>query len=127
MSAGSGEKEFSICCQGEMGRCEKVLSLQELQEHLSSSAFKEILEAFFASYIRRHSPLLPNTRLRLHISYQCHRQHAHLHKMLRSHALNTKISIWVGMMHSRSTRRKRVSKTVLNARHQWRRRKVVIT
>lgn len=54
MSAGSEEKEFSIRCQGEIGRCEKVCSLQELQDHLSSPAFEEILEASFASYIRRH-------------------------------------------------------------------------
>jgi IBR domain, a half RING-finger domain len=54
VAAAGGEKEFSISCQGEMGKCERVFSLQELQDHLSSTALEEILEASFASYIRRH-------------------------------------------------------------------------
>ncbi len=53
ISTASGDKEFSICCQGNMGKCDVIFSLQELQDHLSSSAFEEILEASFASYIRR--------------------------------------------------------------------------
>ncbi|KAN0076448.1 hypothetical protein V8E54_006590 [Elaphomyces granulatus] len=54
MSAMSGEKEASIFCQGEMGKCKKVLSLDEIQTQLSSAVFEEILEASFASYVRRH-------------------------------------------------------------------------
>jgi IBR domain, a half RING-finger domain len=54
MSAVSGEKDPSIYCQGEMGKCGKVFGLHEIQDHLSSAAFEGILEASFASYIRRH-------------------------------------------------------------------------
>ncbi len=53
MSNGSTE-EFVIRCQGESGNCKRAFPLQELQEHLSSAAFKGVLEASFASHIRRH-------------------------------------------------------------------------
>jgi hypothetical protein len=52
-STASGDKEFSIRCQGNLGKCDVVFSLRELQDHLSSSAFEDILEASFGSYIRR--------------------------------------------------------------------------
>ena len=54
MSSMSAEKGSPICCQGEMGTCRKMFSLHEIQNHLSSAAFEEILEASFVSYIRRH-------------------------------------------------------------------------
>ena len=54
MAAASPEKAFLICCQGDMGKCEKALPLPELQKLLSSAAFEDILEASFRSYIGRH-------------------------------------------------------------------------
>ena len=53
VSEGSQQKEFTIRCQGEGGKCGKVFSLQELQEHLSSAAFESVLAASFASHIQR--------------------------------------------------------------------------
>jgi len=50
----SASAEFRISCVGGEGRCEKTLILSELQELLSSAAFENVLEASFASYIRRH-------------------------------------------------------------------------
>ncbi|KAI0886553.1 uncharacterized protein GGS22DRAFT_115117 [Annulohypoxylon maeteangense] len=41
-----------IQCVGESGSCLKTLSLSELQQHLSSTAFEELLERSFASYVR---------------------------------------------------------------------------
>jgi hypothetical protein len=52
--AGSGEKYFSIKCLGEMGKCQVVFGLEELQDNLSSKVFEDILETSFASYIQRH-------------------------------------------------------------------------
>jgi hypothetical protein len=52
-SASSSNKEFSICCQGDAGDCSKTFSLEELQDHLSSNTFEEMLAASFKSYIRR--------------------------------------------------------------------------
>ena len=45
--------EYRIKCVSE-GRFGNILTLAELQECLSSAAFEDVLEAFFASYIRRH-------------------------------------------------------------------------
>lgn len=53
-AAGSGEKDFSISCYGDMGKCQVVFGLEELHEILSSRAFEDILEASFASHIQRH-------------------------------------------------------------------------
>lgn len=53
-AAGSGGNDFSISCLGEMGKCQIVFSLEELQENLSSKAFEDILEASFASHIQHH-------------------------------------------------------------------------
>jgi len=53
-AAGSGEKDFSISCYGDTGRCQVVFDLEELQENLSSKVFEDILEASFASHIQRH-------------------------------------------------------------------------
>lgn len=50
----STSTEFRISCIGAQGRCERILPLSELQELLSSAAFEGVLEASFASYIRRH-------------------------------------------------------------------------
>ncbi|KAJ4253907.1 hypothetical protein NW762_010305 [Fusarium torreyae] len=50
--------EFSIRCPGNVGNCNKVFELSEIQKHLLSEAFENILEASFASL-----PLLPDTGL----------------------------------------------------------------
>ncbi|PQE19749.1 hypothetical protein CJF32_00010184 [Rutstroemia sp. NJR-2017a WRK4] len=52
-SASTSDKEFSICCQGDAGNCSKIFSLEELQDHLSSNTFEDMLAASFKSYIRR--------------------------------------------------------------------------
>ncbi|PGH23205.1 hypothetical protein AJ80_02735 [Polytolypa hystricis UAMH7299] len=54
LSTRSSNKPFSICCQGEMGKCVRVFSLCELQVHLPSASFEDILEASFSSYINHH-------------------------------------------------------------------------
>ncbi|KAK4924043.1 hypothetical protein LTR49_008783 [Elasticomyces elasticus] len=51
--ADAGGGEFSISCQGDMGACQKLLPLTELQNLLSSDALETSLETSFASYIRR--------------------------------------------------------------------------
>ena len=53
-AAGSGEKDFAISCCGDVGKCQVVFELEELQEILSSKVFEDILEASFASHIQRH-------------------------------------------------------------------------
>ncbi|KAF2814124.1 uncharacterized protein BDZ99DRAFT_554405 [Mytilinidion resinicola] len=53
VAAGSQDKEFSLNCQGDMGNCGKVFTLLELQNHLSSNTFEEVLEASLKSYISR--------------------------------------------------------------------------
>ncbi len=50
----SGAGEFSIGCEGDSGKCGAAPALDELQEHLSSTTFEDLLEASFASYIRLH-------------------------------------------------------------------------
>ena len=53
-SGSSGNKEFCTRCEGDSGKCMTVIALAELQEHLSSSTFEDLLEASLDSYIRRH-------------------------------------------------------------------------
>ncbi|KAI0593096.1 hypothetical protein F4775DRAFT_608315 [Biscogniauxia sp. FL1348] len=43
-----------IRCAGSRDACATVLELPEIQAHLSSSAFEELLEQSFASYVRQH-------------------------------------------------------------------------
>lgn len=43
-----------IQCQGDGGKCGKQVCLAELQDHLSSAALEDVLEAAFASYLARH-------------------------------------------------------------------------
>ncbi|KAK5993553.1 ATP-dependent RNA helicase DEAH12-like protein [Cladobotryum mycophilum] len=54
----TGQKEFHISCVKAVGSgqdtCQKAFSLVELQEHLPSETFEDILEASFASYVGRH-------------------------------------------------------------------------
>ncbi|KAK3299623.1 uncharacterized protein B0H64DRAFT_337702 [Chaetomium fimeti] len=50
----SGTTAFRISCFGDLGRCEKTLPLAELQDLLSSATFEAVLEASFASHVRRH-------------------------------------------------------------------------
>lgn len=58
MSATTQSTASKICCVRESGTCGKALSLPELQEHLSSTAFEELLEQSFSSYIRLNPQLL---------------------------------------------------------------------
>ncbi|KND87306.1 putative uncharacterized protein, chloroplastic [Tolypocladium ophioglossoides CBS 100239] len=51
---GSASTEFHLSCVGDEGRCEKFLPLTELQELLSFAALEDVLEASFASHVRRH-------------------------------------------------------------------------
>lgn len=44
----------SVLCQGDGGRCGQPLPLAELQEHLSSAALEDLVEASFAAYVARH-------------------------------------------------------------------------
>ncbi|KAI9641098.1 hypothetical protein NHQ30_010528 [Ciborinia camelliae] len=53
-AASSNGKDFSIKCHGDMGKCQVIFSLEELQESLSSKAFEDILEASFSSHIQRN-------------------------------------------------------------------------
>ncbi|RDW81277.1 uncharacterized protein DSM5745_04834 [Aspergillus mulundensis] len=46
--------EPAIRCQGGSGKCNAILPLDELWDHLPSSAFEDLLEASFKSHIRRH-------------------------------------------------------------------------
>ncbi|KAI1342092.1 hypothetical protein F5Y15DRAFT_406268 [Xylariaceae sp. FL0016] len=43
-----------VTCVGDMDRCGSTLNLPELQDHLSSAAFEDLLEQSFVSYIRCH-------------------------------------------------------------------------
>ncbi|KAI1126260.1 hypothetical protein F5Y10DRAFT_293914 [Nemania abortiva] len=58
MSATTQDSAVEIRCVGNSGRCDAVLDLPQLQEHLSSTAFEELLEQSFASYVRLHSDLI---------------------------------------------------------------------
>ena len=53
-SSAAGNKESCIRCAGDSSNCMAVITLEELQEHLSSSVFEELLETSLTSYIRRH-------------------------------------------------------------------------
>ena len=53
-AASCNDNPFSITCQGEMGKCRQIFSLRELQDHLSSTIFEDVLEASFVSHIRRN-------------------------------------------------------------------------
>lgn len=43
-----------IRCHGDGGKCGERLPLADLQEHLSSAALEDVLEAAFAAYLARH-------------------------------------------------------------------------
>ncbi|KAJ6003541.1 hypothetical protein N7522_006233 [Penicillium canescens] len=43
-----------IRCQGDAGKCSKILLLTELQAHLSSAALEDVLETAFLTHINRH-------------------------------------------------------------------------
>lgn len=58
LSASTQDASVQVRCAGDSNNCAKTLGLPELQEHLSSSAFEELLEQSFASYVRRHPNLL---------------------------------------------------------------------
>ncbi|KAI1474736.1 hypothetical protein F4774DRAFT_399548 [Daldinia eschscholtzii] len=53
-SAMKNDKITSISCVGGSGNCSKTMGLSELQEHLSSSSFEDLLEESLNSYIRHN-------------------------------------------------------------------------
>ncbi|KAI0436738.1 hypothetical protein F4803DRAFT_207778 [Xylaria telfairii] len=58
LSTTTQESGAKIRCVGNSGSCDTILSLPQLQEHLSLSAFEELLEKCFASYVRLQPDLL---------------------------------------------------------------------
>lgn len=58
LSAPTQSSAVEIRCVGDSAKCNKVLDLSQLQEHLSSAAFEELLEQSFASYARLHPDVL---------------------------------------------------------------------
>ncbi|PNP82850.1 hypothetical protein FNYG_04081 [Fusarium nygamai] len=50
--------DFSIKCIGDQGRCKKAVPLHEIQNLLLSEIFESVLEASFASFMRRHQDQL---------------------------------------------------------------------
>lgn len=56
-SSSSDNADFVITCKGASDTCKRHLSLTELEIHLSSKAFEEVLRISFASYIRRRADL----------------------------------------------------------------------
>ncbi|KAI1359297.1 hypothetical protein F5Y08DRAFT_319897 [Xylaria arbuscula] len=58
MSATKEDRPAEVKCAGNLGQCGISLDLPELQEHLSPSAFEELLKNSFASYVRCHPTLL---------------------------------------------------------------------
>ncbi|KAF5665101.1 hypothetical protein FDENT_12674 [Fusarium denticulatum] len=46
--------DCSISCMGDSGKCRKILQISEIQMLILSETFENILEASFASFIRRH-------------------------------------------------------------------------
>ncbi|KAI0965631.1 hypothetical protein F4678DRAFT_452053 [Xylaria arbuscula] len=58
LSAPTQDSAVKIHCVGDSGHCNTVLDLPQLQEHLSSTAFEELLEQSFASYARLHPNIL---------------------------------------------------------------------
>ncbi|KAI1109816.1 hypothetical protein F5Y14DRAFT_466334 [Nemania sp. NC0429] len=58
LSAPTQDSPVKIRCVGSSGRCDTIVDLPQLQEHLSSNAFEELLEKSFASYTRLHPTIL---------------------------------------------------------------------
>lgn len=58
VSATTHSSETNVRCAGGNGNCNMVLDLPQLQEHLSSTGFEELLRGSFASYMRLHPDLL---------------------------------------------------------------------
>lgn len=58
MTATTQGSEVRIRCAGDSDTCNTVLGLPELQEHLSSTAYDELLEKSFDSYVRLHPDTL---------------------------------------------------------------------
>ncbi|KAI0153278.1 hypothetical protein GGR57DRAFT_513094 [Xylariaceae sp. FL1272] len=54
MAATKKDRPAEVKCEGNLGKCGIGLDLPELQEHLSPSAFEELLKLSFASYVRCH-------------------------------------------------------------------------
>jgi hypothetical protein len=49
----ANDDDFCIRCEGDSSNCKRVLGLDELHEHLSSSTLDDVLETSFASHVRR--------------------------------------------------------------------------
>ncbi|KAI2631505.1 hypothetical protein GGS26DRAFT_598598 [Hypomontagnella submonticulosa] len=58
VSATEKDSPVGIRCVRNEANCNSVLGLQELQDHLSSTAFEELLEKSFTAYVRCHPQLL---------------------------------------------------------------------
>lgn len=56
-SSSSDNSDFSITCKGNGDTCNRIMSLNELETHLSSKTFEDVLRVSFASYIRRRADL----------------------------------------------------------------------
>lgn len=53
-AASTSKDEFRIECQGDEGKCAEVFNLTELKDHLSSSAFENVLKSSFEMYVQGH-------------------------------------------------------------------------
>lgn len=58
LSATTQDSTVKIRCVGDSGRCNTIVDLPQLQEHLSSDAFEELLEKSFTSYARLHPSMV---------------------------------------------------------------------
>ncbi|KAI1267645.1 hypothetical protein F5Y18DRAFT_443392 [Xylariaceae sp. FL1019] len=57
MSATKKDRPAEVKCEGNLSQCGITLDLAEMQEHLSPTAFEELLKLSFASYVRCHPQL----------------------------------------------------------------------
>lgn len=75
MSTTKEDRPAEVKCAGNLGQCGISLNLPELQEHLSPSAFEELLKNSFLRFIRTMSSdpveILPHGRLRLRVPRRC--------------------------------------------------------
>lgn len=46
--------EFAILCHGDQGRCNTVIGVEELQEHLSSAVLERVFDVSFAFHVKRN-------------------------------------------------------------------------
>jgi hypothetical protein len=53
----SGQEDCEIGCQGAAGKCKQILTLNGLQDNLTSTALESVLESSFRNYLRRRPHL----------------------------------------------------------------------